>query len=53
MFFEGEEYKESVKRRQTWAAAMSEEMLEIMQDYKAYALNEHLFDGCDDLRRTQ
>jgi hypothetical protein len=35
--------------RKRWAIAMSEEIQEILKDFKNFQLHEHLFDGDDDL----
>ncbi|CDW82444.1 UNKNOWN [Stylonychia lemnae] len=37
------------EQQKVWAIQMSEEMQEIIKDYKFYELHEHLFDGQDDI----
>lgn len=32
---------------------MSEEIMELMKDYKGISLHEHLFEGADDLKLTK
>lgn len=41
------------QKRRLWAVAMSEEMSEILKDYRSYQLHEHLFDGEDDMWLTR
>ena len=44
-----EDKKERMIRRKRWAIAMSEEIQEILKDFKYFQLHEHLFDADDDL----
>jgi hypothetical protein len=38
-----------INKRKRWGVAMSEEISEILKDYRNYQLHEHLFDGEDDV----
>lgn len=38
-----------METKKRWAVQMSEEMQELINDYKFYQLHEHLFDGADDI----
>lgn len=38
-----------MNKRKRWGVAMSEEISEILKDYRSYQLHEHLFDGEDDV----
>lgn len=45
-----EEFAELKRRRRLWAVAMSEEVQELLKDYRQYALTDHLIEGVDDLQ---
>eukprot|EP00347_Sterkiella_histriomuscorum_P009734 403340088 len=48
-----EELDRQMEDKKRWAMQMSEEMQELIKDYKFYQLHEHLFDGQDDIWLTK